>query len=126
MKATSIEVRDRDRPRATVRRLSDTQDARQEPVTPARAGRSSADRSARQSSVATPALKPRPKGKHLTGVDRREFIREITAAYTQGAKTIQQIADATGRSHSSIHRYLVKAGIAMRGRGSPKKSRGAR
>lgn len=55
-------------------------------------------------------------GKRLTSQQKKEFVEAVTPAYLNGA-SLQQLADETGRSTTSIGDLLKAAGVKLRPRG---------
>lgn len=51
--------------------------------------------------------------KPVLGPAREELQNDLAARYRAGA-TIQQLADATGRSYSGVHKLLDQAGVEFR------------
>lgn len=56
------------------------------------------------------------KGARLTGDDRAEMARTVTALYGQGC-SIRRIAAETGRSYGFVHRVLSESDLSLRARG---------
>lgn len=49
----------------------------------------------------------------VAGAERERFITALAARYEAGM-TIQQIADATRRSYSGVHKLLTEGGVVFR------------
>lgn len=69
-------------------------------------------------------LKPVRKGARISGGARNEMQTELRQRYLAGA-SIRALADATGRSYGFIRTLLTEAGVELRGRGGPNRTRRA-
>ncbi|MCQ8775042.1 helix-turn-helix domain-containing protein [Streptomyces telluris] len=59
---------------------------------------------------------PLKRGKHLDVEIRHQVGARLRKLYEGGA-SVRELADATGRSYSSVHRLLLEAGTTLRERG---------
>ena len=62
-----------------------------------------------------------PRGRHLTGDDRRKAVTAVGAAYHDWGLTIHAIAALTPRSFGGTRRLLLEAGVPIRRTGAPRR-----
>lgn len=62
------------------------------------------------------------KGSRITGSARTKLAADLKKKYEKG-QSIRALAESTGRSYGFVHRLLVDAGVALRGRGGATRSK---